>query len=323
MELVFNIIKGVMIGIANVIPGVSGGTMAAILNKKEKIMELVFNIIKGVMIGIANVIPGVSGGTMAVSFGIYDRLINSISGFTKHVKESLALLSPVLLGCVLGIAGFTYAIEYLLENHTFVMINSISGFTKHVKESLALLSPVLLGCVLGIAGFTYAIEYLLENHTFVTCMTFVGLILGGLPALYRAMNEKKATGSGKMGAGAILAFLMAFTVSAGLPLLKTGGDTMTVLPVNGSTMAILYHGHPLCAGDRCLCHHGDPWRIRLHDAHGPGLLLRHHQHHHQLFRRTPGHGPGGLKGRLPAVSSLWHRRSPGDRSHCPADLLPV
>ena len=43
-----------------------------ILNKKEKIMELVFNIIKGIMIGIANVIPGVSGGTMAVSFGIYD-----------------------------------------------------------------------------------------------------------------------------------------------------------------------------------------------------------------------------------------------------------
>ena len=56
-------------------------------------MELVFNIIKGVMIGIANVIPGVSGGTMAVSFGIYDRLISSISGFTKHVKESLALLA--------------------------------------------------------------------------------------------------------------------------------------------------------------------------------------------------------------------------------------
>lgn len=78
-------------------------------------MELVFNIIKGVMIGIANVIPGVSGGTMAVSFGIYDRLISSISGFTKHVKESLALLAPILLGCALGIAGFTYAIEYLLE----------------------------------------------------------------------------------------------------------------------------------------------------------------------------------------------------------------
>lgn len=90
-------------------------------------MELVFNIIKGVMIGIANVIPGVSGGTMAVSFGIYDRLISSISGFTKHVKESLALLAPILLGCALGIAGFTYAIEYLLENHTFVTCMTFVG----------------------------------------------------------------------------------------------------------------------------------------------------------------------------------------------------
>ena len=54
------------------------------------------------------------------------------------------------------------------------------------------------------------------------------------------MNEKKAAGSGKMGAGAIIAFLLAFAVSAGLPLLKTGGDTLAVLPVNGSTMAILF-----------------------------------------------------------------------------------
>lgn len=43
-----------------------------------------------------------------------------------------------------------------------------------------------------------------------------------------------------MGAGAIIAFLLAFAVSAGLPLLKTGGDTLAVLPVNGSTMAILF-----------------------------------------------------------------------------------
>ena len=43
-------------------------------------MEFFGNIIKGIMIGIANIIPGVSGGTMAVSLGIYDRLIGSISG---------------------------------------------------------------------------------------------------------------------------------------------------------------------------------------------------------------------------------------------------
>ena len=118
-------------------------------------MELVFNIIKGVMIGIANVIPGVSGGTMAVSFGIYDRLISSISGFTKHVKESLALLAPILLGCALGIAGFTYAIEYLLENHTFVTCMTFVG---GIVASATMVIPGVSGSMmLMILGYYYGI----------------------------------------------------------------------------------------------------------------------------------------------------------------------
>lgn len=77
-----------------------------------------FNIIKGVVIGIANVIPGVSGGTMMVSFGIYDKMIASINGIFKHFKKSIAFLAPVFIGVALGIVGFSYLIEYLLENHT-------------------------------------------------------------------------------------------------------------------------------------------------------------------------------------------------------------
>ena len=48
-------------------------------------MEFFGNIIKGIMIGIANIIPGVSGGTMAVSLGIYDRLIGCF-GNSKRVS---------------------------------------------------------------------------------------------------------------------------------------------------------------------------------------------------------------------------------------------
>ncbi len=40
-------------------------------------MKYVMDIIRGILIGVANVIPGVSGGTMAVSLGVYDRLISS------------------------------------------------------------------------------------------------------------------------------------------------------------------------------------------------------------------------------------------------------
>lgn len=83
--------------------------------------------IKGVLIGIANIIPGVSGGTMAVSLGIYDKLISSVSGILKHPKKSIAALLPIALGCGIGIIGFTYAIEYLLNRHTFVTCMAFIG----------------------------------------------------------------------------------------------------------------------------------------------------------------------------------------------------
>ena len=40
--------------------------------------RLIKELMKGIIIGVANIIPGVSGGTMAVSMGIYDKLILSL-----------------------------------------------------------------------------------------------------------------------------------------------------------------------------------------------------------------------------------------------------
>ncbi len=79
-------------------------------------MNFILDTIKGAVIGIANVIPGVSGGTMAVSMGIYNRLISSITHLFRDFKKSAATLIPVLLGAAIGIVGFSYAIEYLLAN---------------------------------------------------------------------------------------------------------------------------------------------------------------------------------------------------------------
>ncbi len=80
-------------------------------------MKTFLNVIYGVLVGVANVIPGVSGGTMAVSLGIYDRLIGSISGIVKEWKKSLAFLIPLLLGAAIGIVGFSRIMETLLEEY--------------------------------------------------------------------------------------------------------------------------------------------------------------------------------------------------------------
>lgn len=90
-------------------------------------MIFFMDTIKGMLIGIANIIPGVSGGTMAVSLGIYDKLIGSVSGFIKNPKKSITTLLPIILGCGIGIIGFTYAIEYLLSRHTFVTCMAFVG----------------------------------------------------------------------------------------------------------------------------------------------------------------------------------------------------
>lgn len=78
-------------------------------------MKLILNILRGALIGMANVIPGVSGGTMMVSMGIYDTIIGCITGFFKQWKKSLGILLPYVIGMAIGIVGSSFSIELLFE----------------------------------------------------------------------------------------------------------------------------------------------------------------------------------------------------------------
>ena len=83
-------------------------------------------MLKGGVIGIANVIPGVSGGTMAVVLGIYQRLIEAIGNFFTHKekrKEYVIFLSIVFSGAGVSIVAFSWLMDYLLtyyEQHTYL-----------------------------------------------------------------------------------------------------------------------------------------------------------------------------------------------------------
>ena len=71
---------------------------------------MIKNLLKGMVIGLANIIPGVSGGTMAVSMGIYDKLIHCLTHLLKEFKESLKFLVPVLLGAAIALVGLSFII---------------------------------------------------------------------------------------------------------------------------------------------------------------------------------------------------------------------
>lgn len=80
-------------------------------------MEFIKSICKGAVIGIANIIPGVSGGTMAVSMGIYDKLIHCITHLFKEFKKSVGFLIPIVIGAGIALIASSFGLEYLFVNY--------------------------------------------------------------------------------------------------------------------------------------------------------------------------------------------------------------
>ena len=101
------------------------------------------NVLKGMLIGIANIIPGVSGGTMAVSMGIYDKLIQCISHPFRDFKNNVLFLIPIAIGMGLAIIASAFGIDYLFEtfplqtNLLFVglILGSLPAIYSKVKMS--------------------------------------------------------------------------------------------------------------------------------------------------------------------------------------------
>ena len=74
------------------------------------------NIYRGILMGATDLVPGISGGTIAVLLGIYDRLIAAISGiFSKEWKKHIGFLIPLGLGMVIAIFLLASLIEWLLS----------------------------------------------------------------------------------------------------------------------------------------------------------------------------------------------------------------
>lgn len=79
-------------------------------------MKFLIDLLKGMVVGVANIIPGVSGGTMMVTMGIYQKIIGAINNLFKHFKQSILTLLPIGIGMVAGIGIFSYILPYCLEN---------------------------------------------------------------------------------------------------------------------------------------------------------------------------------------------------------------
>ena len=130
-------------------------------------MKLINQVLRGVVIGVANIIPGVSGGTMMVSMGIYDTLIDCITHLFSDFKRSVKTLLPYVLGMLIGIFALASALTFCFIHYPLPTSTAFIGlilgglsplFRKIDKKRLNLLAVGIF-----IAFFTLIIVMALSN----------------------------------------------------------------------------------------------------------------------------------------------------------------
>ena len=90
-------------------------------------LSWISKMIKGIVIALGFILPGISGGVLAAILGIYERMIRFLAHPFKQLKEDILYFLPVAIGMLLGIGLFSYPIEYLLEHYQVYVLWSFAG----------------------------------------------------------------------------------------------------------------------------------------------------------------------------------------------------
>ena len=80
-------------------------------------MKSMILFIKGIIIGIGKIVPGVSGAVLAVILKVYDKGINAIVNFKNDIKNNIKFLICIGFGIGIGIILFSKIIVFMLDNY--------------------------------------------------------------------------------------------------------------------------------------------------------------------------------------------------------------
>ena len=150
---------------------------------KEKLILF----IKGIVLGVAFVIPGVSGGTLAVLLGIYEELIEAASNFYKNMvnfKKYFMYLLPIGLGIIFSVAVFAKLIKFGLDKAPIItiliflgmIIGCIPALVRNVKGTKINLKDMTLMLVGLIIVISMLIFHKSNSNVVLTNMSITGYI---------------------------------------------------------------------------------------------------------------------------------------------------
>lgn len=87
------------------------------------------DVLRGAAIGVAFIVPGFSGGSVAAILGIYERLVGAVADIFKHFKRSFLTLLPIALGLILGAAALILPIQWGVRNYPVPTVSLFVGLS--------------------------------------------------------------------------------------------------------------------------------------------------------------------------------------------------
>lgn len=97
------------------------------MNTTKKIINWIVAVLKGTLVGLAIVIPGVSGGSMLLTIGVYEDAVSITSKDKTRRRAAIKKLIPYAIGIVLGVVVLSFVVTWLLSNFEFFTILLFSG----------------------------------------------------------------------------------------------------------------------------------------------------------------------------------------------------
>jgi len=104
--------------------------------EKQRNESILSRFLKGVVIALGFILPGVSGGVLAAILGIYERMLRFMAHLTKNFKENLLFFLPVGIGGIVGIGLLSKPLEWLLQNYQIIVLwGQLLGRYQHLLKN--------------------------------------------------------------------------------------------------------------------------------------------------------------------------------------------
>ena len=150
-------------------------------------------ILKGFIIGIGKIIPGVSGAMLAITLGVYDKAILAITDFTSDKKKNFKLLLLLGIGIISSIIVFSKIINYFYNNHYIptmlffmgLIIGGIPGLinkTSYNYKNIIITSVSFL--IVTILSFSFINNAYMLKGNFVD---YIILFIGGITEAFSSI----------------------------------------------------------------------------------------------------------------------------------------